>query len=288
MKNTLAIGVFAVALFFSLGCSDDSSDSRKPNLADLAENFQVYMEDDCPGSCPFSPFAGNGVIRIVVYDMDGEYRDFIPFGTVKKGKGTLDFSVEIPLIYLETDKKFFAVDKFYLISGNNAYSLEQYYESKTKYEYVIYAYATQASAEPDLDISQGWNAIYASATRNSVKMSTDPGTVSLSSMKWHASYRGSATFFGGPDAGSIDPSVGDYCDFGSKCFSIQELSEMYGYAVSCENAFGGGTPVHSCPETIDGYCTRSEDFCSPGNDRECNYWGGIFSIVKPPDCKWGD
>jgi len=274
--NTLAIGIFAIALVIFFGCSDNSSGSEKPSLADLAENFQVYMEDDCPGTCPFSPFAGNGVIRIGVYDMDdGDkiFKDFIPFGTVKKGKGTLDFSVEIPNIYLESDGTFSA-DALYLISGNNAYSLEQYYESQTKYESVIYTY----------DI-QGWSAIYSSATRNSVKKSTDPSTVNLSSMKWQASYRGSATFFGGPDAGSIDPSYGDYCVFfgGARCVSIQELNEMYGYAVSCEYVLGGGIPVHSCPETIDGYCTRN-GFCSPFNDRECNYWGGSFSLVKPPDC----
>ncbi|MDR0516449.1 MAG: hypothetical protein LBH25_05320 [Fibromonadaceae bacterium] len=296
--NFLAIGILTVVFF--LGCSDSSSGSGKPSLtASNAENFQVYMEDDCPGDCSFSPFAGNGVIRIGVYELDSEgkdFKDFIPFGAVKNGKGTLDFSVEIPLIYLESDDfpssmsislksaKVFAVDELYLISGSSAYRLKQYYEYKTKYEYVIYTYATQAATEPDLDISQGWNAIYASATRNSVKMSTDPSTVNFGSMKWHASYRGSATFFGGPDTASIDYY---YCDIGPSCFSIQELSEEFGYAVSCEVAFGGhGIPVHSCPETIDGYCTRAEGWCSPSNDKKCNYWGGIFNPVKPPDCEW--
>jgi hypothetical protein len=305
------IGIFAVALAFLLGCSDGSSNSGEPNFTGSnAENFQVYMEDDCPGNCTFSPFSGNGVIRIGIYEYDTNYdkdfKKFLPFGTVKKGRGTLDFSVttleadDFPSSISVSPKnaKVFIADELYLISGNKAYRLEQYYESQ-KYESIIYAYATQeatvkgsftergSTVEFDLSMNQGWNAIYSSAmyysaTKSSIKMSTDPGTVNLSSMKWYASYRGSASYYGGPDEASIDTSAGNYCDFGNQCFSIQELNEIYGYAVSCEDAFGGmGTTVHSCPETIDGYCIIEGSCFKNSNDRECNHWDGNFSITKP-------
>lgn len=318
-KIAMAASAFA-ALTFTASCSDNSG-PEKPNLADYAEDFQVYMEDDCPGTCPFSPFDGNGVIRIGVYDYDAdgyaEFKDFIPFGVVDEGKGTLEFSAEIPGIYFGDDfsmkipyahfendflssisvsprnAKVFIADELYFISGYKAYSLVL----DNEYEVVTYAYATQAATlkgsfteqgitvELDLNVNKGWNAImYARATRNSIKMSSDPSMVNLNSMKWRASGRGSATFYGGPDAGSIDHSQGDYCDFRHRCISIQELHEEIGYAESCEDAYISGTTVHSCPETIDGYCIIF-DFCSIDNDRVCNYWGGIFSIDMPPECE---
>jgi hypothetical protein len=321
VRNFFVTGVFAVALAFFLSCSDTSGPDEPgtggSNLGDSnSENFQIYLGG-------LTPFDGNGIIRIGVYDdRREEYKDFIPFGTVTNGKGTLDFSVEVPNNYLTPPEGFSSsisinpknakafdtmVDNgIYLISGNRAYSLQQLYQSRGKYEVVFYMYAEQATTvkgsdseqdcdedgcdiidmDMDLDLKQGWNAIYISGTESSsgakVKFSTNPNTVNMSSIKWVAVHEGSAVDYGGADLGSIDPSA-NYCSlyYGLYCISMEELQMERDE--SCEEL--GGTPVRSCPITRDGYCKMVGNYCFESTDMECNYRNGTFSITKPSGCR---
>jgi len=310
-----AVVVLASVLWVLFSCSDGGStgsDTNDPtDPTQNASDFLIFLDD--------VPFTGDGVIRLEVEGSMGY--EYIDIGTVKKGKGTIDFSKSISNDYLESmgnapdgitvsPKNVKLLDgTFYVISGDKAYSLVQMNEQDHTATGINYSYFSQAvtikgTAEQcnsynicytlkyDVDAKQGWNTIFVAATESTDKVSaiysSDPSIVDLKKIKWTMDYEGSAEYYGGCDGDCPQEPDNGYCVFHSaeQCIYMNYIHQ-YGDGATCSGV--GGVHMTYCPyedepEPDTSYCVDDENeecILMQDIDYPCSEWNGVTKDYCP-------
>jgi hypothetical protein len=242
IQKFIAICIFASVSALFCGCSVGDWDySNTGNVT----NFQIYLGN--------SEYRGDGAISLEVLDWGGY--GYIDIGSVRYGRGTLDFYKTIHNDYFEplfdysvyvspSNAKGVEASSFYVISRDTVYELQ--HRNKSKTEYVYYLYVPQQvivngteteygySYEFDINTKQGWNAIYYKETKAKEKHSSDSSTVDLSEMRWVMEPVGLVNRHNDDSTYCVDSY--DY-----SCILISELQE------SCSSWAIDGEVLNYCP-----------------------------------------
>ncbi|MCL2283383.1 MAG: hypothetical protein FWC26_08720 [Fibromonadales bacterium] len=287
MNKTILMAGLALAMAFILSCSSDDSEgggSGSGGIGDVSGGFQIWTYD---GNDNLVKYKGGGVIRLELYNDNGEKYNNV--GEVKGGTGKINLPASIPDEYLHDIWKVLSTNisasqpdvkiadaQFYVISGSRAYCLSAENENGDEMGYEYFSKAAHVGGNSselgfsmnfDINASKGWNAIYISYSiqTGSFNFSTSSKSVNKSGMKWVIDDCGPATYYGGNETsgtpssssgGNTNPSSssGGGSTTGSWCVDHDYemcTNEPYYIASASRCAEWEGVLANSCPAGYD-------------------------------------